>query len=137
MKPLTADELVELLPPDEATLDAALRRFDVASPGFCREPGYCKQLIDEGWMTPAQINWNGKPAFIITWHLAPDGGFWLDLAQTLDSGAPFDVLTDSIERIAREKRCRYIRFLTLRRGLVRLTQQRGYRPETVMFTKLL
>jgi hypothetical protein len=137
MKPMTTDQLVQLLPPDEATVDAALRRFEVAAPVLCREPGHCRHLVDEGWMASSQINWNDKPAFLIAWRVTDDGGFWLELAQTLGSGAPFDVLTETVERLAREKRCRYIRFLTLRRGLVHLAQSRGCRPEAVLLTKIL
>ena len=118
-------------------VDAAMRQFEVAAPVLCREPGYCRELITEGWMIPTQINWNGRPAFVFTWHVTSDNGFWLDVVQTLGLGAPFDVLVHAVEQFAREKRCRYIRFLTLRRGLVRLAQERGYTPEAVLLTKLL
>ena len=137
MKPLSPDELIELVTPDAAMLDAALRRFDTAAPVLCREPGYCKQLVDEGWLQSTQINWQGRPVFVIAWHVTPDGGFWLDIAQTLGAGAPFDVLVRAVEGFARQQHCRYIRFLTMRRGLVHLAQQRGYSPEAVLLTKLL
>jgi hypothetical protein len=137
MKPLSKHQLIELLPADESTLDAALRRFETAAPVLCREPGYCKQLVAEGWMEASQINWKGTPAFIIAWRVTPDGGFWLELAQALGVGAPFDILVAAIEQLASEKHARYFRFLTMRRGLVRLAQQRGCTPEAVLLTKVL
>jgi len=137
VKPLNPEQLVELVAPDDAVLNSALRKFEVAAPVLCREPGYCAELVSEGWMEPAQINWNGAPAFVITWHVTTDNGFWLDIAQSLGAGAPFDVLVHAVEQFARSKRCRYIRFLTLRRGLVPLAHQHGYKPEAVLLTKTL
>jgi hypothetical protein len=137
MKPLSTEELVELLPADGATLNSALRRFEVAAPVLCREPGFCKQLVDEGWMEASKIIWRDKPAFLIAWRVTPDSGFWVELAQSLGASAPFDVLTDAVEQLARVKGCRYIRFLTMRRGLLRLAQQRGYTPEAVLLAKRL
>jgi hypothetical protein len=137
MKTLSPDELVELLPADERTLNAALRRFESAAPVLCREPGFCKQLVAEGWMEASQIAWQGIPAFVVAWRVTLDKGFWVEIAQTLGIAAPFDVLSDTLEQLAREKGCRYIRFVTMRRGLVRLAQQRGYTPEAVLLTKLL
>lgn len=137
MKPIAPDELVELLSPEDAMVDVALRQFEFTAPVLFREPGCCRQLIAEGWTTASQINWQGRPAFVVTWHVTPDGGFWLDIAQTLGTRAPFAVLVAAMEQFAREKVCRYIRFLTLRRGLVTLAQQHGYAAEAVLLSKLL
>ncbi len=137
MKTLNADQLVELLWPDTATLNKALEQFDIASPALCREPGYCRELVAEGWTEPAQINWHGKPAFLITWRVTSDRGFWIDIAQTLNAAAPFSVLVQAGERLAALKQARYIRFLTMRRGLVKLAREFGYQPEAVLMVKPL
>jgi hypothetical protein len=140
VKTLTPTELIELLPPNAAMVDAAMRQFELAAPVLCREPGYCRELISEGWTIPQQVNFRGRPAFLFTWHVTSDSGFWLDIVQTLRNGAPgapFEVLVWAVEQFARAKGSRYIRFLTLRRGLVQLAQQQGYNPEAVLMTKLL
>ena len=137
MKTLSPTELIELLKPDAASLDQALRAFDAAAPVLCREPGYVKRLVDEGFMEASEVHWQGRPAFLVTWHVTNDRGFWLDVAQTLNGGAPFAVLIEATERLAREHGCRYVRFLTLRRGLVKLTAAHAYHAEAVMLTKVL
>lgn len=134
---MKTEELIELLPPNDSLLNSAMRKFEVAAPVLCRDAGYCKQLLDEGWMQPLQINWRGIPAYLITWHITSDRGFWLDIAQTLNAGAPFEVLVGTVENLAREKGCRYVRYLTVRRGLVWLGQQLGYTPEAALLTKVL
>ena len=137
MKTLSAEHLIELLPPNDAVLDQALRRFDLTAPALCREPGYCKQLVAEGWTNPSQINWKGRPAFVVTWHVTSDRGFWLDIAQSLYTGAPTEALFNAVETLARQQNARYIRWLTLRRGLVKLGQRHGYQPEAAVLVKPL
>jgi hypothetical protein len=137
MNTLSTEQLIELLPPDDAVLDRALQRFELTAPVLCREPGYCRQLIAEGWTNPSQINWRGRPAFVITWHVTSDRGLWLDIAQSLYAGAPTEALVNAVETLARQQKARYIRWLTLRRGLVRIGQRNGYRPEAVLLVKPL
>ena len=137
MKTLVPDELIELLPASDDLVNEALKRFEFAAPVLCREPGYCKQLVSEGWTQPVQINFRGKPAFVVSWHVTSDRGFWLDIAQTLNAGAPVNVLFAGVELIARRQNARYIRFQTMRRGLVKLSKDRGYKPEAVLMVKPL
>ena len=135
MKPLTPKDLIELIPPEPATVDAALRKFEFTAPALCREPGYCRELFDEGFITPAQINWGDSPAFFLGWRLTTDRGLWVDVAQTLSGGAPIEVLVNGVFAIADQKGARYVRFLTMRRGLVKVAQQHGFRAEAVLMVK--
>ena len=137
MKTLVPDELIELLPASEETVNEALKRFEFAAPVLCREAGYCKELVSEGWTTPAQINFRGAPAYLVTWHVTSDRGFWLDIAQTLNARVPVNVLFAGVELIARRQNARYIRYQTMRRGLVKLGKERGYKPEAVLMVKPL
>ena len=116
-------------------VDAALRKFEFTAPALCREPGYCRELITEGFMEPAQINWRNEPAFFFGWRLTTDRGLWLDVAQTLSGGAPIEVLVHGVLTLADQKGARYIRFLTMRRGLVKVAQQHGFRAEAVVMVK--
>ncbi len=137
MKTLTPDELIELLPPTPQQLENGLAAFELSAPILCREPGYLKQLIAEGWIETAVVNVAGRPAFLIGWHLTPDQGFWFDLVVTLGAQAPYTACVAAIERLAREKRCRYIRWVTLRRGIVKWATEQGYTAEAVILTKKL
>jgi len=135
VKTLSPGELIELIVPDQAMVDAALRRFDATAPALCREPGYCRQLVAEGFLEAAVIHWQGEPAFFLCWRMTSDRGLWIDIAQTLSAGAPTDVLFDGVALLADREHARYIRFLTMRRGLVKLAQQRGYQPEAVLLVQ--
>ncbi len=137
MKTLSPDALVELLPPTPQQLEDGLARFELSAPILCREPGYLKTLIAEGWMETATVNVGGRPAFLIAWHVTPDQGFWFDAVITLGAEVPYTVCVDAVERLARDKRCRYIRWVTLRRGIVKWAKEQGYAPEAVILTKKL
>ena len=137
MKALTKTELIELCPPDGATLAGALSRFETAAPVLCREHGYCRELIAEGWSKPVQINCAGRPVFLICYRQTFDGGFWVDIAQTLNGGAPTAVMFETVEKLARQSGARYMRFATMRRGLVKLACQFGFEPEAVLCVKQL
>lgn len=138
MTTLTPTELIELLPVELKDVDAILHRFEIAAPIECRDPGYVQRLVDEGFMKLHFICWHGKRAYLIGWHLSADNGFWLDLVQTLDAGAPASAGVEGTERLARSLNARYVRWVTLRRGIARkLADRFGYKPEAVILTKVL
>jgi hypothetical protein len=137
VKTLTVHDLIELLPPEPAMVDAAMRRFDSMAPALCREAGYCRELMTEGFITPLQIKFRGQPAYIIGWRMTTDRGLWIEVAQTLSAGAPTEVLIEAVSMLADRERPRYVRFLTARRGLARLGTTHGYRAEAVLLTKTL
>jgi len=137
VKTLSPDQLIELIAPEPALVDDAMRRFDITAPALCREPGYCRELIEEGWITPLQINWRDAPAFVVGWRMTTDRGLWIEVAQTLAAGAPTEALIDGVYLLSQREGARYIRFLTARRGLVKLGQQHGYHAEAIMLVKSL
>jgi len=118
-------------------LDAAMRSFDTAAPVLCREPGYCRELMAEGWISPIKVEWNDSPAYILGFRMTNDRGLWIEIAQTLNGGAPMEVLVKGVSLLADRQRARYVRFLTMRRGLVSIAQQHGYHAEAVLLTKPL
>lgn len=137
MKKLTTDELVALLPPTPQQLEDGLARFELSAPICCREPGYIKQLIAEGWMEASVVSVGGRPAFFVAWHVTPDQGFWFDVVVTLGAEVPYTACATAIEGMARERGCRYIRWVTLRRGIVHWAKLQGYTAEAVILTKKL
>ena len=112
-----------------------MRRFEITAPALCRKPGYCRELVDEGFLEPLQINWLGAPAYFLGWRMTTDRGLWIDIAQTLIASAPADVLWNGVAMLAERERAAYIRFLTMRPGLVKLAQRHGYQPEAVLMVK--
>jgi len=137
VRTISPAELIELLPPDPGLVEAAMRRFDTTAPVLCREPGYCRELMAEGWIAPIKVEWNHEPAYILGFRMTTDRGLWIEIAQTLNGGAPMEVLVKGVSLLAGRERARYVRFLTMRRGLVRIAQQDGYHAEAVLLTKPL
>jgi len=140
MIPLTPAQATDLLP-SETAVDQALLRFEgIASPQFWR-PGDCRRMIDEGWVKLATLAVNSRPAYLIGYHLTDDGGLWLDLAQRIPDapiGSGLDscaLLAAGAEQLARQLRCRYLRFYTRRRGLAAHAGAFGFTAEAVMLTK--
>jgi hypothetical protein len=137
VKTLKPDELIELLPATPQQLTDLLAKFELAAPILCREPGYVKHLAAEGWIENSIVAIGGRQAFLIGWHITPDQGFWFDVVITLHTGAPYTACVEAVEQLARQRRCKYIRWVTLRRGIVKWAQDLGYTAEAVILTKKL
>lgn len=136
MKLLTPTALVSLLPAGDELVNGALERFELLAPMLFREPGFCRTAVAEGWTTPQVVCVRGEPAYFITYHSAPDGGLWIDIAQRLDAGADIFALEAGINQLARRERARYIRMTTARRGLAEICQRSGgYQVEAVLMCK--
>ena len=137
MKHLSENELIELIAPTPLVLERGLASFEVTAPILCREVGYLKQLVSEGWVETKVVVVNGEPAYLIGWHITPDQGFWFDFVVTLGSAASYQACVVAIERLAHEKKCRYVRWVTLRRGIAKWAKEQGYTAEAVILTKKL
>lgn len=137
MRTLTENEVIKVLPVEDELLGDALVQFECSAPVLCRKPGYIKTLIAEGWMKTAQINFNNRPVYVIGWHLTTDGGLWVDIVQSLCSGISMEILYSGIEHLARAQNAVYVRWITMRKGLVRFVRSKGYVAEAVLLTKIL
>lgn len=138
MQTLNPEQIIDLLPVNVAEADPILKEFEAAAPIECRTPGYCKRLVQEGFMTLTLVKWEGKRAYLLGWHITADHGFLLDLVQTLHSGCPMPVGIEATEELARKQGARYIRWTTLRKGIAKsLADRYGYQPEAVILTKVL
>lgn len=136
MKPMTPTQLVELLPADPATADAALRQFEALTPLGFREPGQMRRLVEEGFTIPTVIAVRDVPSYLLTYHLTPDGGLFIDVAQTLKgSEATFADWAVGVNQLAAREGSRYIRFTTKRRGLAAISQPYGFTPISVVMGK--
>ena len=134
MKLISQKQLIELLPAKEPT-DDLLRAFESFTPMEFRQPGHCARMVRNGLTQPLTVSFDSIPAFLITYHITDDGGLWLDIAQTLRSGAPTAALVDALDLLAKQTCSRYVRFSTKRRGLVKLGNLNGYKAEGVIMCK--
>ncbi len=132
---LSQNELIQLLPPDPALVDAPLRAFEALLPTEFRAPGFLKRAITEGWTIPVQVTLADGPAFLLAYHRTWDSGLWIDCAKALRPHAPSLALWQGLETLAKLGGAPYVRFATPRRGLVRYAQEVGFKVESVMLGK--
>lgn len=138
MRVLTQDELIELLPATPAQVETCLAAFELAAPILCREPGYVKLLAAEGWIQTNVVAVDSEPAYLIGWHVTPDRGFWFDVVVSVNGRQiPYNQVAAIVEKLAKEKHCRYVRWVTLRRGIAKWARDIGYQAEAVILTKKL
>lgn len=134
MKRLSERQLIELMIGEQPSTES-LRAFESVLSTEFLQPGHFARMINEGHLQSARVHFNGAAAFDLAYHLTDDGGLWIDLVQTLHSGAPTSALFESVDLLAKHHAVRYIRFTTPRRGLVELAKNAGYRAESVMVCK--
>lgn len=131
---LSPDNLIALLPADTETLPEILRVFEDTVPTEFASPGFLVEAVREGWTKPVTISVNNVPAYLVTFHLSPDGGLWIDVVQSL-SPVSHGVLAGGIEQLAKANGCRYARCATRKRGVVRIAEKMGFRADAVIMTK--
>lgn len=137
MKTISPVQLIDLLPEE---LPAMLKAFEFAAPIMARKPGAIKRMIDEGFLHTCKLvdTAVGIDSHMVCWHLSADGGFWLDVLLALNPNPlPHGVVIKTMEGFAIAKGANYIRWVTMRKGIVRWAHQAGYTPEAVILTKEL
>lgn len=92
-------------------------------------------LTREGFVTAEQVTFNGEPAYVVWWSKTLDNGLSINACQSLRDGVSVDVAFIAAERIQTREGCPYLRFASIRQGLLRHAERRGYKFETVVMTK--
>lgn len=129
--------MIELLPCPPDVAEAAARKFDAVAPVLCRDKGFLHRATLEGWTNAEQVNVDGQAAFVIWWHNSLDRGLWIDAAETLRNEGNPAALVLAAEAIAKREGATYIRFMTIRPGLIKVTQQGGFMVEGLCLCKQL
>lgn len=135
MKPLDPETLIEMLPATPDDIERGLLTFEHVAPVEFRSPGFIRYAIKEGWTRPEVVGVDGRRQYLITWHPANDGGFFVDIAQSLAPGGNIGFICAAMDGLAARQRAPYIRFATKRRGLARAVAPYGYTPEAVLCVK--
>lgn len=121
-----------LTPCDTSAMVAAAEAFDSTQ---TRNKGQLRYLTLEGFLTAEQVNYNGQPAFVVWYCKTHDCALSINAAQSLQSGAPVEVVFLAVDQIARRENCESIRFASARRGLLSMGTKLGYHFETVVMRK--
>lgn len=135
MKRLTDKELIQLLPPDNDNLAAAISAFESVCPVNSYSKGFLEQAVKQGHYTPLQVNFEGVPALVLFYSETLDKGLWIHAAQTLN---PYhsDLVFAAAHVLQQQKQLRYVRFMTIRAGMARVaTKRHGYVVEGVVLSK--
>lgn len=130
MKKLTEDEMIGLVDVETADAAAMAAQFDAVAPMNCKDESSLSQLVTEGIYSVQQITYNLRPAFLLWYSAYPGEGLWIHAAQTYHCiGASSSVCFAGILMLKQRHGCKYIRWMTIRGGLVRDAKAHGYKVE--------
>lgn len=134
MRKLNEQQLISLLPPDNDAVCQAISAFESVAPVNSYSKGYLAKAVAEGHYIPLQVNLQDVPHQILFFSVTLDGGLWIHAAQTIK---PYhiDLTFAAAETLRQQQQCSYIRFMTIRAGMVRAAQNHGYIVEGVVISK--
>jgi hypothetical protein len=136
VRELSDSELIELLPATTEASDVGASMFESISPANCRGESFLHRAVSTGLMQCEQANFNGNPAFLFWYHKSTDDGLWIDACQSYDMGVPIKVAFLAVEKLRLREKCSYIRFMSLRAGLIHESSKHGFKPEGIILVKL-
>ncbi|SRR6266487_2348754 len=133
MKLLSHIDCLEILPADTATAMQGADCFpEILAASFL--PNYYRTAFAEGWVNPSAVFLSGKKIGLVGWHRAADGGLWIDCCIAFEP-LPTNFLWTVLAVLERELEPKYVRFLTMRRGLAHLAARHGFAATAVMMQK--
>lgn len=124
MKIASDIKLIELLPVDDLTAAKQSALFEAISPVNRRESGFLVNAVAKGSCKVIQVQFNHEPAFILWYHLTDDCGLWIDACQSYGTAAPVDVAFAAARKMGQG--LKYIRFMTIRQGLIKTAMRCGF-----------
>lgn len=137
MKTLQSQQMIALLPCPLNVAETAAQKFEAVAPVLCRNKGFLHRATLEGWTNAEQVCVDGEASFVLWWHNSLDRGLWIDAAETMrETGNP-GALVLAAEAIAKREGATYIRFMTVRPGLIKVAQNGGFKVEGVCLYKQL
>lgn len=118
---------------DPSQIADELKKFEAVTPTLFRAPGFVADYLQQPNVQTASIK-TDDAEYVIAFHISGDKGFWVDLAKCV-RGSDTDTLFQVIQNTAARFGCTYIRFTTMRTGLIELAKERGFIVEAVLLTK--
>jgi hypothetical protein len=134
---LSSEQCIELVRSNLIESGMHLDEFETACPIPYTRPGYTRRAVAEGETTLTTVTVDGQPAWTLGWRRTNDGGFWIDLCQSIQRGFDFRHALQAAEHLARQSGAHYLRFATHRAGMARLCRSVGYTAEAVVLSKPL
>lgn len=135
MKTLTDIEMIELLPASDYEAMKMAFSFDSVSSLLSPDATFLSRAVTTGVIKCWQVKYNNIPAFMLWWHISSDNGLWIDACQSYGSDCPIDIAFMAVEKIKDGKGCKYVRFMTVRGGLVEVAKKAGYRIDGLILVK--
>jgi hypothetical protein len=134
---MTPDQIVELVAPCEPSRAIARENLKVLGDALTDDIELVYDGVRKGFLRQTEILCDGKPAYMIFWHINDQGGFHLNCAVSLDMQKDnFPVLIKGFEKLAAQVSAKFIEFHTRRRGLLLKVREYGYRIENVQVLKI-
>lgn len=135
VKTLDRAKLISLLSVSESETDRMAHLFEAVVPVSSRGDLSLSKLTSQGVYRAEQIQFNSQPCFLFWWSKTLDGGLWVHAAQSYDNKGNIDVAFMGADAIRQREGCTYIRFMTLRSGLVRAAEKHGFKIEGLILIK--
>jgi hypothetical protein len=133
MRVLSQSKLVEIVAGiSESSLPAVLKRLGPLMPD-----GTPKDWATRDGYERCRVLEEGIEKLVIYYHLSGDGGLSINAAVSLVGENVTRLLSDVADKLAFEKKARYIIFTTRRLGLIKQSQLFGYFPESIVMRKIV
>jgi hypothetical protein len=130
--------MIELVAPCEASRAVAGRNLKALGDALGDDVESVFDGVAKGFIEQTEILHDGKPIYMIYWHVNDQGGLHLNLGVSLNKTADnFPVLMKAFEILAAKVKAKAICFHTRRRGLLLKVKEYGYRAENVQVMKVL
>ena len=132
---MSSGDMIALATPAYETISLAEKRLLPIGNEICDEDWISTGLA-KGFYKAREIQRDGKPLYVAFYHvddqnfLVANGGAFVG-----DEKPDTWLWTLGLEMLARELKCRGVRFQTRRRGLVEQAVKRGYEIEGVVVSK--
>ena len=95
---------------------------------------WIKAGVAKGWYQAHTIVFDGKPRYVVVWHMSDQNAMVVNLLAQLNGGTNFSAAVHAVKCIAKKFGCVAIEALTVRRGLVAKAIAEGFRPCGVALT---
>lgn len=134
MKLMSQQQLIAYLPATTEQAEQAIAAFEAINPTLFKNPGKLNHMLAEGWIEAITITLDEKPVLVLFVSYSPDGGLWIHAAQAIQT-TQLAVVFKAVEVVKAGKQLRYIRFLTVRKGIVETALQLGYSIDGLILSK--
>ena len=113
----------------DAMYDEAEKLIPFDSPNTTNNAGWLKRCVEKGTLEQVTLSIDGKPVGLITYAVTGELFNELLISTASITDHSFDyipLLTTFAKRLAKAEGCKYVRFHTVRKGLVKKALDQGF-----------